>query len=439
MLTQWFAAFVGIVMSIGTVFSPGIPVAVSSLPEMPIRAGESREANPAGMDQKESLGTSDAMQVTVKTNPAARIESPDTETPVLAPDAGESGRTLSYTDLLQVAGNEYADGEVPLGDSRYTTSAPKRGYVYLCNIHKENPGSMTDGSWMHETTWNYLQKSAVKGTVSWPQATFSATVSAPLRSLIGNGLPVDHTTGIFPVAQTDLAYAIDANPNSISEQSISQQLPAHPVYSDTPYCMGGEVGIMLSGVPLFNAFDAGLRDAPAHELQDSCDGHPQGSGEYHYHGMSACVSDQSVATVLGFAYDGFPITGNKVADKKYLTTNDLDECHGITSEVMLDGVKTITYHYVMTRDFPYSTSCFRGKPVTTGPSAVPRAEAGRESGPQGSGTSAPQAPAGPPSEALNACFGSDPGETCSFDAGRGEETGTCEAPPGKKLACRPVR
>src|SRR6185369_301052 len=64
----------------------------------------------------------------------------------------------------------------------------------------------------------------------------------------------------------------------------------------------------------------------------------------------------------------FPITGPLVAQGRYLTTDDLDECHGITSEIIQDEQKKTTYHYVMTQDFPYSVSCFRGKPVRLGPS-----------------------------------------------------------------------
>ena len=68
--------------------------------------------------------------------------------------------------------------------------------------------------------------------------------------------------------------------------------------------------------------------------------------------------------VLGYANDGFPITGPMVSDDKYLTTEDLDECHGITSEVTDEnGESYVTYHYVMTYDFPYSIGCFRGNPV----------------------------------------------------------------------------
>ena len=71
----------------------------------------------------------------------------------------------------------------------------------------------------------------------------------------------------------------------------------------------------------------------------------------------------SIRTVIGFALDGFPITGPRVADGNILSTKDLDVCHGITSEIQLDDTTVTTYHYVITQDFPYSVSCFRGAAV----------------------------------------------------------------------------
>ena len=108
-----------------------------------------------------------------------------------------------------------------------------------------------------------------------------------------------------------------------------------------------------------DVFPPGGRDAGAWEVQDGCNGHPQISSEYHYHTLSSCIQDTGVTNVIGFALDGFPITGPKVGDNDILTTSDLDECHGITSTITLDGRQIETYHYVMTQDFPYSASCFR--------------------------------------------------------------------------------
>lgn len=348
-----------------------------------------------------------------------------------------AAHVYSDEELLAMADNTYANGEVPLGDGKYTTSGPKKGYVYLCNVRKENFGSDQNGPWVHGTTWNFLSKLKVSGSVSWSNATFSNVISGAYRILSGNDLPINHTTGTYPIASSDEVSKYDRNPNSISAQAIKQSIPADPTYSNTPYCMGGEAGIMLSGVALFDALDAPLRDAPAHEAQDSCGGHPQESGEYHYHSLSPCFKDISVKTVLGYAYDGFPITGPQVAKDKYLTTDDLDECHGLTSEITVDGKKKTTYHYVMTQDYPYSVSCFRGKPVTTGPSAQFGTRTGSAQQQQ---TQAPQQGGGmtrpePPQEAKTACTGKTEGGTCSVG---GQMSGTCEN-FGSYLACIPSR
>lgn len=340
-------------------------------------------------------------------------------------------QAYSDTDLLAIAGNKYANGELPLGDGHYTLNAPRKGYIYLCHPMQEGHGGAgNEGPWIHGNTWNILQKTPVHGSIAWSDAQFSNTVVGDQRLLSGNDLPVTHTTGQFPVSPADPAYTYDRNPNSIAAQALHDTLPLNPAYSDTPYCMGGEAGVMLTGVYLFNGFDAGMRDAAAHELQDSCSGHPQVSGQYHYHSLSACIKDVSVKTVIGYALDGFPITGPMVAAGKYLTTDDLDVCHGLTSEITQDGVKKTTYHYVMTQDFPYSVSCFRGKPTRTGLSdgGPQHQHQQRESGPRRM----------PPPEAVDACNGLAQGASCSFVTPRGDSIqGSCDVPTGSGFACRP--
>lgn len=265
-------------------------------------------------------------------------------------------------DTAKNYGDKYANGLLPVGDSKYSSSAAKQGYVYVCsgyenNLKSDNAGASSRGPWFVGTTqYDINKKAKVRGSVSW-QASFSNKVSGSTRTIATNDLP-NHITGVYPIASSDPAYSYDRNPNSIKSQSMTYSLSASPSYG-SPQCMGGQSGVMLTGVALFNGFDAGGRDAGAWEVQDACSGHPEKSGAYHYHTLSSCIKDISFQTVIGFALDGFPITGPKVGDKNILTTSDLDECHGITSEVLLDGKKAKTYHYVMTQDFPYSVSCFR--------------------------------------------------------------------------------
>jgi hypothetical protein len=291
-----------------------------------------------------------------------KAAAPDPKNSVTQQDENLPGLQL---DPNKNYGDKYADGLLPVGDEQFTTTSAAKGKVYLCNnnfVPDSQAGAQTRGPWFVGTTkWDVNKKYSVDGYVDWDQQ-LSNAVSGATRTISTNNLP-DHMSGVFPVASSDDAYQYDRNPNTISAQSLTYALAASPGYGD-PQCMGGEVGVMLTGVALFNAFDAGGRDAGAWEIQDACEGHPQGSGLYHYHTMSSCIKDVSVSTVIGFALDGFPITGPKVSAKNILTTSDLDECHGITSEITLDGKKTKMYHYVMTQDFPYSASCFRAKAIT---------------------------------------------------------------------------
>ncbi len=260
-------------------------------------------------------------------------------------------------------GDKYKNGILPVGDKKYTTDAAKKGHIYLCNanfVPEGQAGATARGPWFIGTTqWDINKKSYVNGKVDWTEQ-MTINVSSGKRVITTNNLP-DHTTGTYPVSSSDPAYQYDRNPNSIKAQSLTYNLNASPAYG-APNCAAGEVGIMLSGSGIYNGFDAGGRDAGAWEVQDSCDGHPQNKGAYHYHTMSRCIKDVSVSKVIGFALDGFPITGPKVGDNNYLTTDDLDECHGIVSEITLDNKKVKMYHYVMTQDFPYSVSCFRSNP-----------------------------------------------------------------------------
>ncbi len=261
-------------------------------------------------------------------------------------------------------GNKYANGILPVGDNKYTTDAAKKGNVYLCKanfVPAGQAGAQTRGPWFIGTTqWDINKKVAVQGKVNWTQR-YSMEIKDGKRIIDTNDLP-DHHTGVFPVSKSDPAYSYDRNPNTIKTTTLTYELNATPSYG-SPQCMNNEVGVMTTGVALFDAFDAGGRDAGAWEVQDDCEGHPQEKGEYHYHTLSSCITDTSVNKVIGYALDGYPITGPKVGENNFLTTDDLDECHGIVSELQVDGKKVTTYHYVMTQDFPYSASCFRSMAV----------------------------------------------------------------------------
>jgi hypothetical protein len=124
--------------------------------------------------------------------------------------------------------------------------------------------------------------------------------------------------------------------------------------------------VFKNGVVAFASLDERNRDAVAYETQDQCDGHPQQSSTYHYHDVPSCLRDATVgaATVVGYAKDGFPIVVERDSAGNLPTNADLDECHGRTSPIVLDGRVVTMYHYAATYEFPYFMGCYRGTPVS---------------------------------------------------------------------------
>jgi hypothetical protein len=72
-------------------------------------------------------------------------------------------------------------------------------------------------------------------------------------------------------------------------------------------------------------------------------------------------------------FDGFPIYGDRAMDGSKLTTSQLDGCNGITSPTpefpKVDG-RTYDYDYRLTREYPYTLSCFSGKVLPETPQAI---------------------------------------------------------------------
>ena len=168
-----------------------------------------------------------------------------------------------------------------------------------------------------------------------------------------DGLPT-HRTATFPNA---------TNPNRILKQSYRFTIPRHPKKAErptpTPF---GPIGVAVNGIPFYNPYNAQGRDAvmgPFAEVFDSCCGHPDPMGRYHYHKFPACVkspfqeSGDGHSPLIGYMFDGFALYGPKGADGK--PPADLDECNG--HEDAERG-----YHYHATEAFPYLIGAYRGTP-----------------------------------------------------------------------------
>lgn len=261
---------------------------------------------------------------------------------------------------------------LPIGDNRTTTSGPQANHLYVCTTapFSRGGGAAISGPWMSSNgTYNLASKVSADGNITWKNPQLSVTVNGSTRVVHTNDLP-SVPTGIFPILPNTTAYEYDRNPNAITAQTITLNLPANPADAARPTCVsGGTIGVMLDGAVLFDSVDAGGRDAVAHEVQDGCGGHPQMNGVYHYHSLSPCMNFGSpsagTSPLLGYALDGYGIYG-PFQDGKLLANSDLDACHGTTSAVQWGGQTVTMYHYVANFEFPYTLGCYHGTPVQTG-------------------------------------------------------------------------
>jgi YHYH protein len=253
-------------------------------------------------------------------------------------------------------------GGTPIGHAQ-------EGKVYACQTNLNGGGAQATGAWINgDGTFDLTKKPIVDGDVHWPNASLDVASKGKYRVITGDGLPLDSTTGTFPVSPSDDAYAFDRNPNTIRAQTLSLRVPKNPVEAAQPSCLSlGMIGMLLTGVPLFDALDAAGRDALAYEIQDHCGGHPERTGSYHYHALSSCVTDTDKGSghskLLGYARDGFGIYGPRGEHGEILSSADLDECHGHTHTITWDGKKRKMYHYHATADYPYTVGCYRGAPA----------------------------------------------------------------------------
>lgn len=178
------------------------------------------------------------------------------------------------------------------------------------------------------------------------------------------------------VPSADTASA-GADPTAAQDYSFA--IPTSPVKADepTPASMG-TIGIMISGAALFNPYEGDgatvaaasnftVKNAAGDDVAflDSCNGHPNPVGAYHYHALPPCVTAQvdgagGPSHLIGVAFDGYPIYGPLDTEGNKLTAADLDECNGITSPTpeFPEGV----YHYVLLNvaDSTSSIRCFAG-------------------------------------------------------------------------------
>jgi hypothetical protein len=177
------------------------------------------------------------------------------------------------------------------------------------------------------------------------------STTAILLIVQSDGIPT-HPTDPFPTSY---------NPNRILKQNYRFQIPLAPKFAEKPTTLPfGPIGVAVNGIPFYNPYNAQGRDAvmgPNAEIFDSCCGHPDQMGRYHYHKYPVCVRSPfkdapgQHSGLIGWAFDGFALYGPNGEDGKPPT--DLDECNGHTDPVR-------GYHYHVTAKFPYLLGAYKG-------------------------------------------------------------------------------
>jgi hypothetical protein len=199
------------------------------------------------------------------------------------------------------------------------------------------------------------------------QSAVTITIEGTNVVLKSNGVP-DHKSpywgsgnAMYEAPQAGMV----PNPNLIVSQSLTLRVPSSPAVagttSDTPL---GPIGMAVNGVPLFNQYAAGRSPLNGEIISfDRYNGHPQNSGQYHYHFEPLWLTTSNGASsLIGVLLDGFPVYGPK--DPDGTTPSNLDACNGHT-HATADAPAGI-YHYHATTTVPYLSGCYKGTAGSVG-------------------------------------------------------------------------
>jgi len=247
-------------------------------------------------------------------------------------------------------------------------------------IESTSDGTAADSS----TTDSSAAGSTADGLMlaSWGDNVSVSFADGTLR-FVSDGLPDHERQAEYAVPTAGVQVPDASSAVAMADPTVAQNydftITTTPVLADEPTSTSlGTIGVMISGAALFNPYEGdGSTVATASNFTvtnasgqsvaflDDCNGHPTPMGSYHYHALPTCITETiddegGASHILGVAFDGFPIYGDRALDGSQLTADDLDECSGIFSATpeFPDGI----YHYVLldTADSTSSIRCFSG-------------------------------------------------------------------------------
>lgn len=195
-------------------------------------------------------------------------------------------------------------------------------------------------------------------------ATNMITSDGTYLTIKSNGMP-DHKSVYYN--QNDELYenftgttfgggTFKKNPNLIVSQNFTFKIPVNPKeainHVATPL---GAIGIAINGIPFYNQYAGPNNQELTSEINsfDQYYGHPQGSGQYHYHVEPIYLTTvkSTKSGLMGFLLDGFPVYGPNEENGSAVTTSSLDVYHGHNHATV--DYPNGTYHYHFTADAPY--------------------------------------------------------------------------------------
>lgn len=155
----------------------------------------------------------------------------------------------------------------------------------------------------------------------------------------------------------------------VPADNYAAPIPLVPVLGDTPQTRDAALGVAVNGVPIFDYTGGGemtQQDLHHHQTQhdtlqtkqlDVCGGHAGRGDDYHYHVKPKCMIDQMKnkgnAAIIGWAFDGYPIYGDKNPDGTTIAVGTLDVCNGQRDA-------TYGYRYHTSVEAPYIVQCLMG-------------------------------------------------------------------------------
>lgn len=225
----------------------------------------------------------------------------------------------------------------------------------------DNAGDATDTSAaVRGTAW------AANVTISHDDDSFRfQSDGIPDHALEAEYIMPDDFSPCVPHPTPDCSH-IEPRATAIQANTLDYDIPTLPrKVSDTYSLPFGPMGVIVSGSPVYNPYEGdgttvamnanftmmNTQGQPV-AFMDTCNGHPSPHPAelYHYHGLPGCVTarvDQpgGPSHIIGFAFDGFPVYGDRDIDGQPIDPATLDECNGLESPTpeFPDGI----YHYVL--------------------------------------------------------------------------------------------